>query len=173
MQSPPPAPPAEAPAEAPAGAPAVVLFDELGAASAVPVAAAGDALYGVLQELTGYAELEPWMFVMSRGATTLAVALYVNEVGRYENSLNRAVSELLGVQLFGKAVFVCMEEFAGDENGEGAWSTVVSAEAMVRALAARGESLPEYGDNRLGGRVGDFMQEMRNTLAERRRRTDF
>lgn len=155
---------------APAAAPTVVLFDEHGAASVVAVAPAADDLYGFLKELTGYAELEPWTFVLSRGATTLLMTLYCNEVGVYENSLNVAVSEALGVELLGKAVLVCMEEFEGDDDGEGEWSRVVSAENLLGKLAERGEPLPVYEDKRFQGRVGDLMHEMRSMLAERSRR---
>ena len=155
----------------PAAAPTVVLFDERGAASVVPVApAAADDLYGFLKELTGYAELEPWTFVLSRGATTLLMTLYCNEVGVYENSLNVAVSEALGVELLGKAVLVCMEEFEGDEDGEGEWSRVVSAENLLCKLAERGEPLPVCEDKRFEGRVGDLVHEMRSMIAKRRRR---
>ena len=153
----------------PADAPTVVHFDERGAASVVAVApAAADDLYGFLKELTGYAELEPWTFVLSRGATTLLMTLYCNEVGVYENSLNVAVSEALGVELLGKAVLVCMEEFEGDEDGEGEWSRVVSAENLLGKLAERGEPLPVYEDKRFQGRVGDLVHEMRSMLAKRR-----
>ena len=158
----------------PAAAPTVVLFDERGSASVVAVApvapAAADDLYGFLKELTGYAELEPWTFVLSRGATTLLMTLYCNEVGVYENSLNVAVSEALGVELLGKAVLVCMEEFEGDDDGEGEWSRVVSAENLLGKLAERGEPLPVYEDKRFQGRVGDLVHEMRSMLAERSRR---
>jgi hypothetical protein len=162
--------PASMQATQPAAAPTVVLFDERGAASAVAVApAAADDLYGFLRELTGYAELEPWTFVLSRVDTTLLMALYCNEVGVYENSINVVVSEALGVELLGKAVLVCMEEFQGDDDGEGEWSTVVSAETLLRKLAERGEPLPVYEDKRLRGRVGDLMHEMRSMLAKNRR----
>ena len=164
-----PAPPTDAPADAPADAPTVVLFDELGAATAVAAPAADD-LYRFLRELTGYAQLEPWTFVLSRGDTTLLMALYCNEVGVYENSMNLAVSQALGVELLGKAVLVCMEEFEGDEDGEGEWSAVVSAETLLRKLAARGEPLPVYEDTRFQGRVGDLVHEMRSMLAKHRRR---
>jgi hypothetical protein len=53
----------------------------------------------------------------------------------YENSINVDVSEVLGVQLLGKAVLVCMEEFQGDDNGEGEWNTVVSAETLRHSAA--------------------------------------
>ena len=156
---------------APADAPTVVHFDERGASSVFAVApAAADDLYGFLKELTGYAELEPWTFVLSRGATTLLMTLYCNEVGVYENSLNVAVSEALGVVLLGKAVLVCMEEFEGDDDGEGEWSRVVSAENLLGKLAERGEPLPVYEDKRFQGRVGDLVHEMRSMLAKRRRR---
>ena len=156
---------------APADAPTVVHFDERGASSVFAVApAAADDLYGFLKELTGYAELEPWTFVLSRGATTLLMTLYCNEVGVYENSLNVAVSEALGVELLGKAVLVCMEEFEGDDDGEGEWSRVVSAENLLGKLAERGEPLPVYEDKRFQGRVGDLVHEMRSMLAKRRRR---
>ena len=172
MQATQPAQPAQ-----PAAAPTVVLFDERGAASVVAVApgapgapAAADDLYGFLKELTGYAELEPWPFVLSRGATTLLMTLYCNEVGVHENSLNVAVSEALGVVLLGKAVLVCMEEFEGDDDGEGEWSRVLSAENLLGKLAERGEPLPVYEDKRFQGRVGDLVHEMRSMLAERSRR---
>jgi len=164
MQATPPAQPA------PADAPSVVHFDERGAASVVAVApAAADDLYGFLKELTGYAELEPWSFVLSRGPTTLLATLYCNEVGVYESARNVAVSEALGVELLGRAVLVCMEEREGDEDGEGEWSRVVSAETLLGKLAERGEPLPVYSDKRFAGRVGDLVHEMRRMLAKRRR----
>jgi len=154
-----------------ADTPTVVLFDELGAASvvAVPPQTAND-LYGFLKQFTGCAQLEPWTFVLSCEGTTLLMSLYCNEVGLYENSMNLVISQVLGVELrgFGKVVLVCMEEFEVDEDREGKWSTVVSAETLQRKIAERWESLLVYEDKSLRCRVGDLMHEMRNMIAKSR-----
>ena len=150
-------------------APAVVLFDLLGTASVAAAPAEDDDLYDFLSALTGYSQLEPWTFILSRNETTLMAALYLNEVGAYEDSVNPAISEALGVEVRGKAVLVCMEEFDGDLDGEGAWSKVLSVEALLRKLAERGEPLPEAAGKRLEGRVGDVMHELRRMLVFRRR----
>ena len=77
---------------------------------------------------------------------------------------------MLGVELrgFGKVVLVCMEEFEVDEDREGKWSTVVSAETLQRKIAERWESLLVYEDKSLRCRVGDLMHEMRNMIAKSR-----
>ena len=160
-----------APAGAPLGpppAPAVVLFDLRGNASVAAAPAEDDDLYDFLSALTGYSQLEPWTFILSRKDTTLMAALYLNEVGAYEDSVNPAISEALGVEVRGKAVLVCMEEYE-DDDGEGAWSKVLSVEALLRKLAERGEPLPEAAGKRLEGRVGDVMHELRRMLVFRRR----
>lgn len=146
----------------------VMLFDEHGDVKSSPVAPANDDLYDSLTKLTGYKILEPWNFILSREDTKLIVAVYCNEEGRLDKSpLNLHVSQALGVELFGKAVLVCFEEFDGDDDGEGEWSAVISHERLLEKLDERGESLSVARDKRFPGRLGDLMHELRNMLSNK------
>jgi hypothetical protein len=143
--------------------PSVILLDKLAILHRVLVPPPDvDDVYFFLKEVTGYRLLEPWTFVLSRNnASTLIVAVYCNESGRYENKLNVGGSEMLGQDLFGKAVLVCFEEGKGYENGEGAYSYVVGLDTFLRKLAERGQTLPMYKENIAGGRIVDLLHTIK------------
>lgn len=157
-----------APGAAPGAAPSVILMDDGTLIHVTVPPAAVDDVYAFLKLVTGYAVLEPWNFVLSRNdASTLIVAVYSNEDGRHENALNLGVSEILGVQLYGNAVVVCFQEFAGDDDGEGQYSSVVSLETLLRMLDERGEELPVHPEKIVSGRLGDLLHEIKRMLARR------
>ncbi len=146
----------------------VIHFDENGNSCTMLLPPVEDELYASLQRITGYEELEPWNFVLSREGTALVAAVYCNEVGRYESPLNLTVSQALGVEVFGQVVIACFEEHHGDEDGEGQWSALISYKTLLEKLAERGEALPVYNDKRLRGQVGDLMHKIRKVLSRRR-----
>jgi hypothetical protein len=144
-------------------APTVILLDELAIFHRVLVPPPDvDDVYFFLREVTGYPQLEWQTFVLSRNdASTLIVVVYSNELGRSCNKLNVGASQMLGQELFGKAVIVCFEEGQGDENGVGAYSSVVGLDAFLGKLAERGQTLPLYKEKIAGGRVGDLLQTIK------------
>lgn len=147
-----------------------LLRDSVAAAVLVPPPAV-DNVYEFLKSVTGYAVLESWTFVLSRDDTsTLIAAVYCNEDGREEDELNVGASHILGVEVYGKAVLVCLEEGEGDEDGEGEYSSAVSVEALVRKLDERGEELPEYKEKIVDGRVGDLLHQIKLMLGAKHKR---
>lgn len=154
--------------------------DRVAAPIVVPPTAVDD-VYGFLLQVTGYEVLEPWSFVLSRNdASTLLAVVYCNEQGRYENELNAGASQTLGVELFGKAVLVCLEEGqcggggggedSGEDSGEESaedYSSVVSLEAFLRKLEERGEGIPKCTGSTVSGRVGDLLHQIKLMLRDR------
>lgn len=150
------------------GAPSVFLLGD-GIAAPIVVPPPVDDVYGFLKSVTGYAVLEPWTFVLSRSdASTLIATVYCNEDGRLENELNVGASYILGVEVYGTAVLVCLEEGEGDKDGEGEYSAVVSVETFAQKLEERGEELPEYTDKIVSGRVGDLLHKIKLILGDKR-----
>jgi hypothetical protein len=53
-----------------------------------------------------------------------------------------------------------LSEDQGDEEGKGAWFTVLDLHTFLRQLAERGLSLQEYADKILSGRWGDLLHNL-------------
>lgn len=158
-----------------ADAPTVVLLGDWADISQidVPADAAGDIL-PFLQKVSGieFFEARNFVFPPVPGAgSTLLVSVYYNENGRHENELNVGASQILGFELYGKAIVVCSEELPGDEHGAG--NRVCGLPTFMGKLDERKQSIPHFkrkivahGAARFRGRVGDVLHKIRLTCAD-------
>ena len=136
----------------------VLLFDQNGYVEDHSVWSGTGELYGTVQKLTGYKQLDMWKYGMSHEDTNLIVAIYVSSEGPVNLPLNVTLSKALGSELFGKAVLVCSEEFEGDEE-KSEWTNVISHEKLLEKLAERGKPVSVYHDV-YPCILGDLMHEL-------------
>jgi hypothetical protein len=136
----------------------VLLFDQNGYVEDHSVWSGTGELYGTVQKLTGYKQLDMWKYGMSHEDTNLIVAIYVSSEGPDNPPLNVRLTNALGSELFGKAVLVCFEEFEGDE-AQSEWTNVISHEKLLEKLAERGKPVSVYHDV-YPCILGDLMHEL-------------
>jgi len=152
-------------------APTVVLIDDTADVQqlAVPPEAVADIL-PFLRQVSGIQYFEARNFAVppAPGAgSTLLVSVYYNENGRDENEHNAGASQILGFELYGKAIVVCSEELEGDEHGEGGRNEVCGLPTFMRKLDERGRSIPRFkrkivaDRERFRGRVGDVLHKIK------------
>jgi hypothetical protein len=91
-----------------------------------------------------------------------------NENGQLENERNADASQILGFEVYGKAVVVCSEELQGDCNGDGALNKVLCIEPFLHSLQERGKGIPVYKSKLMThkGRAGDVMHKIKLTCEE-------
>ena len=105
-------------------------------------------------------------------ANCMVVSVYCDDDINQSHERNAGASQILGFQVYGKAIVVCSEEVQstadGGEDGVnlGENMKVWPIEPFLRELDARGKGIPKYTDKLIAhyGRVGDVLHKIKITL---------
>jgi len=142
--------------------PTVFMIDELSAMHSiiVPPEAVNDILEYLLQ-VTGIKFFASRHFFSGtfeddfNAANCMVVSVYCDDLGNQIHERNAGASQILGFEVYGKAIVVCSQEVQstmdGGEDGVnlGENMKVWPIEPFLRELDARGKGIPKYTDKRL------------------------
>jgi hypothetical protein len=155
--------------------PTVFLFDENSTIHeiVVPPEAVNDIL-PFLRKVTGIEWFEARNFVSGSvgdvfgAASCMLVSVYYDETGKQSHERNAGASQILGFDVYGKAVVVCSEELQGTADGDGAGNKVWPIEPFLRGLHARGKGIEKYKSKLAGhhGRVSDVLHKIKITCKQ-------
>ena len=158
--------------------PTVFMIDELSGMHLiiVPPEAVNDILE-FLGQVTGIDYFASRNFVsgavgdVSSAASCMVVSVYYDDFGNESHEGNAGASQILGFEVYGKAVLVCSEEVQGTADGGedsvdlGENMKVWPIEPFLRELDARGKGVQTYKDKLIAhyGRVGDVLHKIKIT----------
>ena len=155
--------------------PTVFLFDEFACMHSiiVPPEAVNDIL-PFLGHVTGIECFEERNFVwrsvgsVSSVATMMIVSVYYDDTGEESHERNAGASQILGFEVYGRAVVVCSEDLQVTADGDGAVNKVWPIEPFLDELHARGKGVQVY-ENKLithYGRLGDVLHKIKITCEQ-------
>jgi hypothetical protein len=155
--------------------PTVFMIDELSASHSiiVPPEAVNDIL-PFLEHVTGIEWFMERNFVcrsvgsVSSAATMMIVSVYYDETGKESHERNAGASQILGFEVYGKAVVVCSEDLQVTADGNGAVNKVWPIESFLRELHARGKDVQVYKNKLIThyGRLGDVLHKIKTTCEQ-------
>jgi hypothetical protein len=158
--------------------PTVFMIDELSGMHSiiVPPEAVNDILEYLMQ-VTGINYFASRHFFSGtfeddfNAASCMVVSVYCDDIGEQRHERNAGASQILGFEVYGKAIVVCSEEVQstadGGEDGVnlGENMKVWPIEPFLRELDARGKGVQTYKDKLIAhyGRVGDVLHKIKIT----------
>jgi hypothetical protein len=158
--------------------PTVFLFelcDELCAIHeiVVPPEAVNDIL-PFLRQVTGIEWFEGRNFVSGSvgsvfsAASCMLVSVYYDETGKESHDRNAGASQILGFEVYGKAVVVCSEDLQGTSDVDGSVNKVWPIEPFLRELQVRGKGVQIYKNKLIAhyGRAGDVLHKIKTTCEQ-------
>lgn len=160
--------------------PTVFMIDELSAMHSiiVPPEAVNDILEYLLQ-VTGIKYFQSRHFFSGtfqddfNAANIMVVSVYCDDIGNQSHERNAGASQILGFEVYGKAIVVCSEEARGTADVEeylvDGDMKVWPIEPFLRELDARGKGIQTYENKLIAhyGRVGDVLHKIKITCENR------
>jgi hypothetical protein len=156
--------------------PTVFMIDEFSAMHSIIVPPeAVDDILEYLMHVTGINFYESRHFFSGtfeddfNAASIMVVSVYCDDNGKQIHERNAGASQILGFEVYGKAIVVCSEEAKGTADVEEYFvdtgMKVWPIEPFLRELDARGKGVQTYKDKLIAhyGRVGDVLHKIKIT----------
>jgi hypothetical protein len=105
---------------------------------------------------------------VSSAASCMVVSVYYDDFGNESHEGNAGASQILGFEVYGKAVLVCSEEVQGTADGVREVNKVWPIEPFLRQLHARCKGIPKYKNKLIAhyGRIGDVLHKIKTTCEQ-------